>query len=153
MMGWLEVPPLRQRLIAVRGEGVQLNGRRLEPPIGVISPNACASLCTRSMVILQRRANQTFPCKLRMFGVASTNMAGVALGQSLGALEASPKIWDLAAAWLILEELGCPIQLLADHPFPASAGAQLATVGYPLLAVADPALLPIFHPWAAALQV
>ncbi|KKZ10469.1 MAG: inositol phosphatase, partial [Candidatus Synechococcus spongiarum 142] len=93
MMGWLEIPPLRQRIIVVRGEGVDLNGHRLQPPTDVITPNACASLCTRSMVVLQRRPDHRFPCKLRMFGVASTNMAGVALGQSLGALEASPKIW------------------------------------------------------------
>ena len=153
MMGWLEIPPLRQRIIAVRGEGVELNGRRLQPLKDVmVTPNACASLCTRSMVVLQRRADHRFPCKLRMFGVASTNMVGVALGQSLSALEASPKIWDLAAAWLMLEELGCAIEPLAGHPFPASPGDQLATVSYPLLAVAAPSLFPLFRPWAAALQ-
>ena len=113
MMGWLEIPPLRQRIIVVRGEGVERNGRRLQPPTHGVTPNACASLCTRSMVVLQRRPDHQFPCKLRMFGVASTNMASVALGQSLGALEASPKLWDLAAAWLVLEELGCPVEPLA----------------------------------------
>ena len=152
VMGWLEIPPLRQRIVVVRGEGVERNGCRLQPPTDVITPNACASLCTRSMVVLQRRPGHRFPCKLRMFGVASTNMAGVALGQSLGALEASPKIWDLAAAWLVLEELGCPVEPLAGHPFPASPGAQLATVSYPLLTVAAPSLFPIFRPWAAALR-
>ena len=153
MMGWLEIPPLRQRIIVVRGEGVEFNGCPLQPPADEVTPNACASLCTRSMVILQRRPHHRFPCKLRMFGVASTNMAGVALGQSLSALEASPKIWDLAAAWLVLEELGCPIEPLADHPFPASSGAQLATASYPLLAVAASSLFPLFRPWAAALQL
>lgn len=152
VMGWLEIPPLRQRIVVVQGEGVELNGRRLKPPTDVVTPNACASLCTRSMVVLQRRSHHRFPCKLRMFGVASTNMAGVALGQSLGALEASPKIWDLAAAWLVLEELGCPVEPLAGHPFPATPGAQLATVGYPLLTVAAPSLFPLFRPWAAALH-
>lgn len=153
VMGWLEIPPLRQRIIVVRGEGVERNGSRLQPPADLVTPNACASLCTRSMVVLQRRAEHRFPCKLRMFGVASTNMASVALGQSLGALEASPKIWDLAAAWLVLEELGCPVEPLAEHPFPATPGAQLGMVSYPLLTVAAPSLFPVFRPWAAALHV
>ena len=152
VMGWLEIPPLRQRIIAVRGSGVERNGRRLQPPTDVVTPNACASLCTRSMVVLQHRADHRFPFKLRMFGVASTNMAGVALGQSLGALEASPKIWDLAAAWLVLEELGCAIEPLAGHPFPTTPGTQLATVSYPLLTVAAPSLFPLFRPWATALH-
>ena len=151
VLGWLESPPIGQRLIAVKGEGVELNGRRLEAPKGRLNASACASLCTRSMVVLQRRAASTFPCKLRMFGVASTNMSGVALGQTLAALECSPKIWDLAAAWLVLEELNCPIEALATNPFPAVPGAELQSTSYPLLTVARAELLPHFRPWAAAL--
>lgn len=153
VLGWLESPATGQRLIAVRDEGVELNGRRLAAPEGMLSPSACASLCTRSMVVLQRRAADTFPCKLRMFGVASTNMSSVALGQTLAALECSPKIWDLAAAWLVLDELRCPIECLDGSPFPAEPGAELGATSYPLLTVGRPELLPHFRPWAAALRI
>jgi myo-inositol-1(or 4)-monophosphatase len=49
---------------------------------------------------LQRKPDQPFPGKIRLLGVASLNLVSVAMGQTVGALEATPRIWDLAAAWL-----------------------------------------------------
>ena len=151
VLGWLEIPPLQQRVIAVRGEGATLNGSRLAAPRATLRPTSCASLCTRSMVVLQRLHQRPFPCKLRMFGVASLNLLGVALGQTLSALECTPKIWDIAAAWLILEELGCVLQPLLEAPFPARPGDALARRSYPLLAAANAELQLAFQPWANAL--
>ena len=86
-----------------------------------------------------------------MLGVASLNLLGVGLGTMLAALEATPKIWDLAAVWLILEELGCVIRPLADHPFPMKPGAPLGEASYPLLAACDEEHYQRFLPWGQAL--
>jgi myo-inositol-1(or 4)-monophosphatase len=146
----LDVPPLRQRYVAVRGQGVWRDGERLSPPGGPRHGCSCASLCTRSLPVIQQLP-QRFPAKTRMLGVASLNLLGVGLGTMLAALEATPKIWDLAGVWLMLEELGCIIRPLADDPFPLLPGAPLGEASYPLLAACDEAEYQRFLPWGEAL--
>jgi myo-inositol-1(or 4)-monophosphatase len=92
-----------------------------------------------------------FPAKPRMLGVASLNLLGVGLGTLVAALEATPKIWDLAAVWLMLEELGCPIEALAKAPFPLAPGSAQAEIGYPLLSAYNQEQLQRFLPWGQAL--
>jgi myo-inositol-1(or 4)-monophosphatase len=41
-----------------------------------------------------------------MLGVASYNLLTVAAGITLGAVEATPKIWDIAGVWPILQAAG-----------------------------------------------
>ena len=53
-------------------------------------------------------------------------LVSVAMGQTVSALEATPKIWDLAAAWLVLQELGCPIRWLVRDPGALQPGEDLA---------------------------
>ena len=43
----LDVPPLRQRIVAIRGQGAWRNGRPLSPPSRQIQSAECASLCSR----------------------------------------------------------------------------------------------------------
>lgn len=49
----LDVPPLRQRIVAIRGQGAWRNGRPLLAPSGQSHPAGCASLCSRSIGVLQ----------------------------------------------------------------------------------------------------
>lgn len=147
----LDVPPLRQRLVAIRGAGAWRNGHRLQPPSLQINSAGCASLCSRSIGVLQKLPNQRFPGKIRLLGVASLNLASVAMGQTVSALEATPKIWDLAAAWLVLSELDCPTQWLLRSPEGIAAGADLSTADFPVLVADRPATLERFMPWARAL--
>jgi myo-inositol-1(or 4)-monophosphatase len=147
----LDVPPLRQRIVAVRGQGAWRNGQQLQPPALQSHPAGCASLCSRSIGVLQKLPNQRFPGKIRLLGVASLNMVSVAMGQTVAALEATPKIWDLAAAWLVLSELECPLRWLVQSPEGIPAGSDLTQVDFPVLAAASPATLATFMPWADAL--
>lgn len=147
----LDVPPLRQRIVAIRGRGAWRNGKVLQPPSSHPSPAGCASLCSRSIGVLQKLPDRRFPGKIRMLGVASLNLVSVAMGQTQAALEATPKIWDLAAAWLVLEELGCPLRWLQASPQGQEPGADLATRAFPVLAADRPETLERFMPWAAAL--
>ena len=147
----LDVPPLRQRIVAVRGSGAWRNGKSLSPPSLQSHPAGCASLCSRSIGVLQKLPNQRFPGKIRLLGVASLNLVSVAMGQTVAALEATPKIWDLAAAWLVLTELGCPVHWLARQPAAIPPGTDLATADFPVLAADCPETLATFMPWAEAL--
>ena len=47
------------------------------------------------------------------------------MGQTFGAIESTPKIWDIAAAWLLLEELNCSIEWLEMNPMHLSAEQNL----------------------------
>ncbi|QPN60302.1 inositol monophosphatase family protein [Synechococcus sp. CBW1002] len=147
----LDVPPLRQRIVAIRGEGAWRNGKRLEPPSLQARTAGCASLCSRSIGVLQKLPNLRFPGKIRLLGVASLNLVSVAMGQTVAALEATPKLWDLAAAWLVLDELACPLRWLDAEPQLLKIGSDQATQDYPVLAADSEDSLERFLPWAEAL--
>lgn len=147
----LDVPPLRQRIVAIRGRGAWRNGKPLQPPSLQRHPAGCASLCSRSIGVLQKLPHQRFPGKIRLLGVASLNLVSVGMGQTVAALEATPKIWDLAAAWLVLSELGCAMRWLQQSPEALAPGSDLANADFPVLAADSPDTLQRFLPWGLAL--
>lgn len=147
----LDVPPLRQRIIAVRGVGAWRNGKPLKPPGNEAQAAGCASLCSRSIGVLQKLPDRRFPGKIRLLGVASLNLVSVAMGQTVMALEATPKIWDLAAAWLVLSELQCPLRWLVRSPEQLNPGDDHGSTDFPVLAASNPEALERFMPWAEAL--
>jgi len=147
----LDVPPLQQRIVAAASQGAWRNGKRLQPPSLQVHPAGCASLCSRSIGVLQKLPDRRFPGKIRMLGVASLNLVSVAMGQTVAALEATPKIWDLAAAWLVLTELGCSLHWLRELPEAIAPGTDLGAADFPLLAADQPSTLARFLPWADAL--
>ncbi len=145
---FLDIPSLNKRLVAIRGEGVWLNGKKITNQTRLKTTSDCISLCSRSIKILQKKPQQPFPGKIRLLGVSSLNMTSVALGQTIGALEATPKIWDLAAAWLILTELKCLIHWLDIKPSELVPGSDLGTVNFPLLSSSSKTWLTKLMPWA-----
>jgi myo-inositol-1(or 4)-monophosphatase len=151
VLALLDVPPLRQRIVAIRGGGAWRNGKALQPPSRHPHPAGCASLCSRSIGVLQKLPDRRFPGKIRMLGVASLNLVSVAMGQTVAALEATPKIWDLAAAWLVLSELSCPLRWLQHDPSGIAAGTDLSATDFPVLAADRPQTFERFVPWADAL--
>ena len=128
---FLDVPALNQRFVALRGRGATRNNQPLTSETRALATSACVSLCSRSIRVLQRKPDQRFPGKIRLLGVASLNLVSVAMGQTIASLEATPKIWDLAAAWLVLDELGCPIRWLDADPAQLSPGEDVADLGFP----------------------
>ena len=147
----LDVPPLRQRIVAVRGQGAWRNGKPLQPPSRHNQQAGCASLCSRSIGVLQKLPDRRFPGKIRLLGVASLNLVSVAMGQTVAALEATPKIWDLAASWLVLSELNCSLRWLQQSPEAIAPGTDLAQTDFPVLVADRPETLERFMPWADAL--
>ena len=148
---FLDIPALNQRFLAIKGQGVWLNGKKIDRKIRKSSNVGCVSLCSRSIRVLQRKPTQPFPGKIRLLGVASLNMTSVAIGQTVAALEATPKIWDLAAAWLVLNELSCPICWLDNDPSKLSAGEDLSQISFPVLTAGSQKELEKLLPWGEEL--
>jgi myo-inositol-1(or 4)-monophosphatase len=108
--------------------GAYLNDRPIHVSPDTPSSNHFFSLCARSLQIWQ----PGFPCKIRLLGVSTYNFLAVAAGTSLGGVEATPKIWDLAAVWPIVHAAGGIWVSLRDEPaFPAVAGRDYGSYALP----------------------
>lgn len=149
VFGYVAIPPLQHVFHGFWDDGAGLpTGAFLnQKPIRVsgddLSKSHFFSLCARSLKVLQN----PFPCKIRMLGVASYNLLTVAAGTMLGGVEATPKVWDLAGIWPILQAAGASCVPLADAPFPLQPGVDYSNRAFPTLVVsrADfvPRLLPL----------
>jgi len=86
-----------------------------------------------------------FPFKLRILGVASYNILAVAIGSTIGAVEATPKIWDIAAVWVILKAIGAVWIPLEENPhiFPLQVEKDYSQRNFPTLVVSHGELLPV----------
>jgi myo-inositol-1(or 4)-monophosphatase len=141
--GWPETaaiyfPPTDELFVAERGAGAFMNGERiyLSPPANdrVATLFAC---CSRT----HRLYHISVPYKPRILGSAAYNFCSLARGISIVTFEAKAKIWDIAAAWLVVCEAGGAIHTLdGSHPFPLAVGVDYRLVDYPILAAATPEL-------------
>jgi len=143
---FLIIPTLKKKFVSVKGKGVWLNNKKIEPNNNN-HKSECVSLCSRSIKILQKKPNSIFPGKIRLLGVSSLNLTSVAMGQTFGAIESTPKIWDIAAAWLLLEELDCSIEWLKKDPLNLVSGEDLSDVNFPLIACRSIEIVEILKPW------
>ena len=143
---FLIIPTLKKSFIAIKGEGVWLKNKKISPDNNY-EKSSCVSLCSRSIKILQINPKEIFPGKIRLLGVSSLNLTSVAMGQTFGAIEATPKIWDIAAAWLILEELNCIIDWLEINPCDLNKGEDLTNVNFPLIAGRTKKNIKDLKPW------
>ena len=77
-----------------------------------------------------------------MLGAAAYNLASVALGSTLGALEATPKVWDIAAVWAIVNGAGATwFPLDGKDIFPLEPGQDYVSTSYPTLVASRPELV------------
>lgn len=130
--------------------GAYLNDRPIHVSPDAPSGNHFFSLCARSLQVWQ----PGFPCKIRMMGVATYNFLAVAAGASLGGVEATPKIWDLAAVWAILHAAGGVwVSLRDETTFPAIAGRNYGSYALPSLIVTQPSLRDLFLPLMEKIRV
>ena len=143
---FLIIPTLNKKFLAIREEGVLLNNKKVNSGNN-LKKSDCVSLCSRSIKILQINPTEIFPGKIRLLGVSSLNLTSVAMGQTYGAIESTPKIWDIAAAWLILDELNCKIDWLKKNPKNLKTGEDLSEVNFPLIACRTTQNLSKLKPW------
>jgi myo-inositol-1(or 4)-monophosphatase len=136
--GVLYFPALAEMYVASRGAGATLNGA----PVKVRSPSASRPLgmiacCART----PRLYHVNLPMKVRVFGSAAYTLACVARGSAAIGIETRPKLWDLAAGWILVEEAGGVIETFGGKsPFPLVAEQAYSDQSYPVLAAASEAL-------------
>ena len=148
---FLIIPTLKKKFVSIKGKGVWLNNKKVDPKQNN-HQSECVSLCSRSIKILQKNPNSVFPGKIRLLGVSSLNLTSVAMGQTFGAIESTPKIWDIAAAWLLLEELNCSLDWLETNPLNLVAGQNLSDVNFPLIACKSIEKIEVLKPWGSLLS-
>ncbi len=105
--------PMRDELWeAARGRGTRLNGRpvqvsdraRVEEAVVSVGFAKTAATIDSGLPLLQKLAYRARKC--RMMGSAALDMAYVACGRLDAYIEQGISLWDLAAAWVIVEEAG-----------------------------------------------
>lgn len=129
--------------------GAFLNHQPIHTSAAAPSANELFSLCARSTKALQN----PMPCKIRMLGVATYNLLTIATGAALGGVEATPKIWDIAAVWAIVQAAGGVWLPLETQPiFPLQPGQDYGSRSYPTLAVSQPEWVDTFLPLVAFLS-
>jgi len=151
VFGFVYVPPLKQAFHGYWYGDSNLTGytgayldnqpiyTRKDDPSG----SQLFNLCARSKAIFRN----PFPCKMRMIGVASYNLLLIASGVAIGGVEATPKIWDIAAAWTIIKAAGGDFVFLDGSPmFPLQAGKDYGKVSIPSLGLSRTELIPKFVP-------
>lgn len=151
VFGYVYVPPLRHAFHGFwYGEsgltgptGAFLNHQPIHTSAAEPSGNQFFNLCARSLDVLKNPV----PCKIRMLGVASYNLLTVAAGAALGGVEATPKIWDIAAVWAIVQAAGGVWVPLESGPiFPLQIGQNYGHRSYPTLVVSRSKLVEVFLP-------
>ncbi len=151
VFGYVHVPPLAQSFHGFwAGEtgltmptGAFLNGHPIGTSTAPPSSNQFFNLCARSTKVLQNPV----PCKIRMLGVATYNLLTVAMGAALGGVEATPKIWDIAAVWAIVQAAGGVWQSLeASSIFPLQPGQDYGSRSFPTLVVSRSEWIDTFLP-------
>jgi myo-inositol-1(or 4)-monophosphatase len=150
LVGVLAFPLLRETYSAARGEGAFLQGHSIHTSAAT-SPDDTQLImtCTRTA----RRFQVRTPLKTRIMGSAAYSIARVADGAALAAVEATPKLWDLAAALLILKEAGGVYAPLDEQPptFPLPAIMyDYGSHSMPLLAAANADVLAALRPGITA---
>jgi len=137
--GAIYFPTVDELYTAARGKGAHLNGKSLSlegDPSGEFFPLFVH--CSR----MHQRYTVRTRYKKRSLGAAAYHLCLVAKGKAALALESTPRIWDFAAAWLIIEEAGGVIRTLeGDGPFPAQPGKNYSKKPFPILAARSAAIL------------
>jgi len=137
--GWPQIaalyfPLLNECYTAQKGSGAFLNGKALiaKPP-EKDQPASFFSCCSRTF----RRYQVNVQYKARILGSAAYGLISVARGSAVLDFEATPKVWDFAASWLIMHEAGGFMQALdGSELFPLIPGTEYCDKSFPTLAAA-----------------
>ena len=137
--GAVYFPMINEMYTASRGKGAFLNEKSLW--IKRESKDELFPLfvhCSR----MHQRYTTRVGYKKRSLGAAAYHLCLIAKNTAALALESTPRIWDFAAAWLIIEEAGGAIRALGEEqPFPTQAGIDYGKKPYSILAARSTAIL------------
>ncbi len=137
----LNFPMLGEMYLAQHDSGAYLNDKsiRVKPP-HPDQPAAFFSCCSRT----HRKYTIKVPYKPRILGSAVYDMCTVARGIAVLGFEVTPKIWDIAGAWLLVSEAGGVIEsYTGTSPFPLTPGTDYSQRNFPTLAAPNQELITL----------
>jgi myo-inositol-1(or 4)-monophosphatase len=103
VVGILDFPLLHEQFQAVLGQGATRSGEKISTsPVTEPDDEQLIMKCTRTDKLFDLRT----PLKSRIMGSAAYHICKVADGTAVAGIETTPKVWDLAAAYLITSEAG-----------------------------------------------
>ncbi len=131
VLGVVAFPALRRVYHATRGGGAYANNVPLRTePLPEGKDNQVFVTCTNTL----KNCTLGIPYKLRVVGSASYNLAVVAEGGAAGGMEFRPRIWDVAAGQLIIEEAGGFFGFPYSPPFfPLSPATDYEAISLPMV--------------------
>ncbi len=155
VFGYTHFPPLQQSYYGfypihpdLDGAcGAFFNDKPLHPRKEELGHNQFFIFCSRSIHL----AKKDFPCKIRMLGSGVYEFILVAGGVCLGAVSATPKVWDIAGAYPIVQATKASWKSFKPNPFPLEVGRDYLRTPFPLLVVARPELEDQFEPYFESL--
>ncbi|MFU8772218.1 MAG: inositol monophosphatase family protein [Anaerolineales bacterium] len=139
-IGVLYFPIFDELYSARRGSGARLNGEPLHvSPLNKNSKTSFFSSCSRTY----RLYEVGIRFKPRILGSAAYTFCAVARGIAILGFEATPKIWDIAAGWLLVTEARGSVAGFdpQDQPFPLVAKEDYRQKIYPTIIAASSHLL------------
>jgi myo-inositol-1(or 4)-monophosphatase len=142
--GWPEIgvvyfPFFNEIFTAARGAGAYMNSEQIhsQPPLPG-QTTSFFSCCTRT----HQQYEVSIRYKTRILGSSCFSLCAVARGMAVVAFEATPKIWDIAAGWIIATEAGAPIDTLdGPKPFPLKDNFDYRSRSFPVICAANQELL------------
>lgn len=141
----LYFPMLDEMYSAQIGKGAFFNGERMQVKAPSGQNTAPFFACCGHT---PKDYDLRIPYKIRILGCAAYTFCCVARGIALLGFEARPKIWDIAATWLVVQEAGGVITSYnSEPPFPLQAGRDYSQIKYPTLAAANEQLLDRARGW------
>jgi myo-inositol-1(or 4)-monophosphatase len=140
VVGVLDFPLLHEQYRAALGRGAERSGERITTS-EIVEPDdeQLIMKCTRT----DRLYRLQTPLKSRIMGSAAYHLCKVADGTALAGIETTPKVWDLAAAYLIVTEAGgTVIASDGDTIFPLPPERRdYGARSFTTLSAANPAIL------------
>jgi myo-inositol-1(or 4)-monophosphatase len=113
IVGVLNFPLLREQYQAALGQGATRSGVTIgTSPIIEADDEQLIMKCTRTDKLFALRT----PLKSRIMGSAAYHLCKVADGTAIAGIETTPKVWDLAAAYLIVSEAGGIVMAADETP-------------------------------------
>jgi myo-inositol-1(or 4)-monophosphatase len=137
--GAIYFPLLGELYTAQRGQGAFLNDTPIHvKPLEKDQPAAFLAFSSHTF----KHYLVKLRYKPRVIGSACYDLCLVARGAAIIGFLAKPKIWDLAAGWLVVEEAGGVVEAYNDVvPFPISPHTDYEEDFYPTIMAADEDLL------------
>ena len=140
-VGVLNFPRVQELYAAEMGKGATINGQPLQRiTAGEHTVRPFFSCCSSTV----RRYQVDLPYKARILGAAAYSFSATARGNAAISLQTTPKIWDLAAGWLIAEESGIILEpWQGDVPFPLDSGIDYSSKSFPTVMAASQELIQL----------